>query len=161
MVGIFICYNEVTQMSFFALSFFYFNFSRLSRAYFNQNWSEAIKSSESMNSFILEVSDKEFDDLIGKCKVPVLIEFWKPGCGHCQSLLKEQELLQDEIPRQVKILKMHVEENHTIPGDLEILSLPALALYLNGEFQQFIGGLGKKNELMEKLAPWLPASPSS
>ena len=102
---------------------------------------------------ITDICDKEFDDVICMSKVPVLIEFWKSGCGHCQSLLRELELIQGEIPEQLQIFKMNVEENHIIPHDFEILSLPALALYVNGEFRQFIGGIGKKNELMKTLKP--------
>ena len=44
----------------------------------------------------------------------------------------------------VLILKMNVEENYQIPAELEISSLPALALYIRGSFQRFIGGIGKK-----------------
>ncbi len=49
------------------------------------------------------------------------------------------------------ILKMNVEENFQIPAELEISSLPALALYRNGEFERFIGGIGKKEEIMKQL----------
>ena len=55
----------------------------------------------------------------------------------------------------LKIFKMNVEENYIIPGDLEIQSLPTLALFMHGEFQQFIGGIGKKDLIREQLSPWL------
>jgi hypothetical protein len=48
-----------------------------------------------------------------------------------------------------------VQENFLIPGELEIQSLPALALYMNGKFEQFIGGIGKKDQILEQLFPWL------
>lgn len=108
-----------------------------------------------MNSTIPNISDNDFDDKISKFKVPVLVEFWKPGCSHCQSLLKELELLEEETHHHLKIFKMNVEENHLIPADLEIYSLPALALFIHGEFQQFIGGIGRKDELLHQLSPWL------
>lgn len=104
---------------------------------------------------IADISDHEFDLVTAGYQIPVLIEFWKPGCGHCQSLLRELEGLQFETKTTLKIFKMNVEENFLIPADLEIFSLPALALFVYGEFQQFIGGIGKKNELRKMLAPWL------
>ncbi|MDT7043357.1 thioredoxin family protein [Candidatus Nitronereus thalassa] len=104
---------------------------------------------------IPEISDKEFDNKIGQFGIPILIEFWKPGCSHCQSLLKELEGLQEETRNRLAIFKMNVEENHLIPGDLEIHSLPALALFVKGEFQRFIGGIGRKAEIRAQLSLWL------
>ncbi len=104
---------------------------------------------------ITEIVDREFDQFLEEAPVPVLIEFWQPGCGHCQALLQELELLQDELPDQIIVLKMNVQENHLIPADLEIQSLPTLALFVKGEFQTFIGGIGKKRELLNQLEPWI------
>ena len=115
----------------------------------------------SFKSIIPDIVDKEFDQVIGKQKNPVLVEFWKPGCPHCQSLLRELELLQGEIADYLKIFKMNVEDNPIIPADLEIVSLPALALFVNGDFLQFIGGIGKKSELIKTLAPWLSSPPTA
>lgn len=55
-------------------------------------------------------------------------------------------------------MTMNVEENVQIPAELEIESLPALALYRNGRFDRFIGGLDKKEHILEALD--LPASDS-
>jgi thioredoxin 1 len=44
-----------------------------------------------------------------------------------------------------------VEENFQIPGELDIHSLPALALYRKGQFERFIGGLGTKEEILKQL----------
>jgi thioredoxin 1 len=97
------------------------------------------------------VTDREFDRVIEASSVPVLVKFWKPGCGHCQALAKELELLQQELGERVLILAMNVDEEFQIPAELEISSLPALALYRDGAFVKFIGGLGKKAELLKQL----------
>ena len=52
---------------------------------------------------------------------------------------------------KVLILKMNVEENFQIPAELEIRSLPALALYREGVFERFIGGLGTREEILKQL----------
>jgi thioredoxin-like negative regulator of GroEL len=46
---------------------------------------------------------------------------------------------------------MNVEENFQIPAELEISSLPSLALYRNGEFVRFIGGLGKQDAIANQV----------
>jgi len=97
------------------------------------------------------VTDRQFDQVVETSTVPVLIEFWKPGCGHCQALMKELELLQQELGERARILAMNVDEEFQIPAELEVSSLPALALYRNGAFVKFIGGLGRKAELLQQL----------
>jgi thioredoxin-like negative regulator of GroEL len=100
---------------------------------------------------IVEVSDREFDRVIAESAVPVLIEFWKPGCGGCRALIRQLEQLQREVAGKVLIVRMNVEENFQIPSELEISSLPALALYRQGQFERFIGGIGTKDEILKQL----------
>jgi thioredoxin-like negative regulator of GroEL len=97
------------------------------------------------------VTDVDFDRVVERATVPVLVEFWKPGCGHCKSLMKELEQLQGELGGKVLVLTMNIDENFQIPAELEISSLPALALYRNGSFERFIGGLGKNDEIRKQL----------
>jgi thioredoxin-like negative regulator of GroEL len=100
---------------------------------------------------IAKVSDREFDTVIARSAVPVLIQVWKPGCGGCRALTRQLEQLQTEVRGKVLILTMNVEENFQIPSELEISSLPALALYRQGHFERFIGGMGTKDEILKQL----------
>lgn len=104
-----------------------------------------------MSSKLRAVTDREFNQVVEISQVPVLVEFWKPGCGHCQALKKELQLVQAELAERVLILTMNIEEQFQIAAELEISSLPALALYKNGEFVAFIGGLGKKEALRRQI----------
>jgi thioredoxin 1 len=79
------------------------------------------------------------------------VEFWKPGCGHCQALMGELERLQEQMRTNLRILTMNVEENFQIPAELEVSSLPVLVLYRNGDFVKFVGGLGKREEIAKQI----------
>jgi len=98
-----------------------------------------------------DVTDREFEHDVKRAGVPVLVEFWKPGCGSCRALMRELEKLEIDVAGKVLILKMNVEENFQIPAELEIRSLPVLALYQEGEFARFIGGLGTREEILKQL----------
>lgn len=102
---------------------------------------------------IQDIDDHNFDRTVEGAVVPVLVEFWQPGCGGCRALMYELEQLDAECGGRLMILKMNVQENYQIPAELEISSLPALALYINGQFERFIGGLGKKDEVRKQLPP--------
>ena len=98
-----------------------------------------------------DVTDRNFDDVVKHAAVPVLVEFWKPGCGSCRALMSELEKLELDVAGRALILKMNVEENFQIPAELEVRGLPVLALYHHGEFERFIGGLGTKEEILRQL----------
>jgi len=101
---------------------------------------------------ILDVTDRDFDRWVEGSAVPVLVEFWKPGCGGCRALTRQLELIGDEVGDDILILKMNVDENFQIPAELDISFLPALALYRTGQFERFIGGIGTKEEILKQLA---------
>jgi len=98
-----------------------------------------------------DVTDLDFDHVVGQAGVPVLVEFWKPGCGSCRALMRELEKLEPDVNGKLLILKMNVEENFQIPAELEVRSLPVLALYHQGEFKRYIGGLGTREEILKRL----------
>ena len=98
-----------------------------------------------------DVTDQDFDRVVEQAGVPVLVEFWKPGCGSCRALMRELEKLESDVIGKVLILKMNVEENFQIPAELEVRSLPVLALYRQGVFERFIGGLGTREEILKQL----------
>jgi thioredoxin-like negative regulator of GroEL len=98
-----------------------------------------------------DVSDQDFDHVVEQTGVPVLVEFWKPGCGNCRALMHELEKLEADLTGKVLFLKMNVEENFQIPAELEIRSLPTLALYRKGVFERFIGGMGSSEEILKQL----------
>ena len=98
-----------------------------------------------------DVTDRDFDNVVAQARMPVLVEFWKPGCGSCRALMRELEKLESDVSGRVLILKMNVEENFQIPAELDVSSLPVLALYREGEFERFIGGLGTREEILKQL----------
>jgi thioredoxin-like negative regulator of GroEL len=83
--------------------------------------------------------------------LPVLVEFWKPGCGSCRALMRVLEKMEPDVNGKVLIVKMNVEENFQIPAELEVRVLPVLALYRQGRFERFIGGLGTREEILKQL----------
>lgn len=100
---------------------------------------------------ICDVTDRDFDHVVELAGLPVLVEFWKPGCGSCRALMRELEKLDLDVDGKVLILKMNVEENFQIPAELELRALPVLALYRQGKFERFIGGLGIREEILKQL----------
>jgi thioredoxin-like negative regulator of GroEL len=65
--------------------------------------------------------------------------------------MHELEKLEPDLVGKLLILKMNVEENFQIPAEMEVRSLPVLALYHKGEFKRYIGGIGTREEIFKQL----------
>ena len=111
-----------------------------------------------MRAELHTITDRQFDRVVESSLAPVLVEFWKPGCGHCHALAIELEQVQEELGPNLLVFTMNVEENPQIPAELDITSLPALAFYRNGHFQKFIGGVGKRDEIVKQVRHELSAT---
>jgi hypothetical protein len=44
-----------------------------------------------------DVTDRDFDYVVEQAGLPVLVEFWKPGCGSCRALMRELEKLEFDV----------------------------------------------------------------
>lgn len=89
---------------------------------------------------VKEVTDGAFKSEVLDSKTPVLVDFWAPWCGPCRAIAPLVEELSGLYGAKLKVLKMNVDDNYEIPGQLGIRSIPTLKLFVNGaEVNQTVG----------------------
>ena len=97
------------------------------------------------------ITDAEFEEIVLKSDIPVLVDFWAEWCGPCKQIAPALEELAKEMDGQVKIVKMNVDENQQVPTDLRIQAIPTLMLFNKGEVvDRQMGALPKS-----KIESWV------
>jgi len=103
---------------------------------------------------IIEVTDANFQAEVIEAEGPVLVDFWAPWCGPCRVVAPHLEELNDE-QENLRVVKLNVDDNPQTAAQFEVMSIPTLIVFRNGQpAKKIIGALPKKR-LEQELEPAL------
>jgi putative thioredoxin len=88
-------------------------------------------------------------------QVPVIVDFWAPWCGPCKQLGPMIEKIVKEAKGGVRLVKINVEENQALAGQMRVQSIPAVFAFSNGQpVDGFMGALPEKElrEFVSRIA---------
>jgi thioredoxin 1 len=104
---------------------------------------------------LTEASDKTFEEEVVKADGPVVVDFWAPWCGPCQMFKPIFEKVAPEYKGKIKFVKLNVDDNPTSATAYQIMSIPTLAIFENGEIVERSTGFLDENDLKKKLDDYL------
>ena len=91
---------------------------------------------------VKDSTDRTFKaDVIDASKeAPVLVDFWAPWCGPCRTLSPTIEKVVNEKAGKIRLVKINIDENPSIAGQLGVQSIPAVFAFAGGRpVDAFIG----------------------
>ncbi len=78
---------------------------------------------------------------------PVIVDFWAPWCGPCKQLMPALERVVKAEGGKVKLVKVNIDENPGVAGQLGVQSIPAVFAFKDGKPVDFFGGAQPESEL--------------
>ncbi len=110
-----------------------------------------------MAGTLQDVSDANFQAEVIESDAPVLVDFWAPWCGPCRVVAPVLEEIASERP-DLRIVKLNVDDNQQTAAAFDVLSIPTMILFKNGQVAKKIVGAYPKRKLEAEIEPALAVS---
>ena len=82
-------------------------------------------------------------------EVPVIVDFWAPWCGPCKQLGPLLEKLVTQAGGLVRMVKINVDENKELAGQMQIQSIPAVYAFKDGKPADGFVGAQTESQIKE------------
>jgi len=104
---------------------------------------------------ISTLTDTIFDEEIGSASEPVIVDFWAEWCGPCKMISPILEEIATEQAGKVKVAKLNVDDNPDAARRFEVMSIPTLIVFRDGQpVKRLIGAKGK-GQLLQELSEFI------
>jgi putative thioredoxin len=85
-------------------------------------------------ALIRDSTDRTFkaDVIDASLEAPVMVDFWAPWCGPCRTLSPTIEKVVNEKSGKIRLVKINIDENPGIAGQLGVQSIPTVFAFAGG-----------------------------
>ena len=108
-----------------------------------------------MSDAILTLSDSTFDESIGSSETAILVDFWAEWCGPCKMIAPVLEEIASSHGERLQIAKLNVDDNPNIARRFDVMSIPTLLVFHEGEVRKRLVGAKGKAQLLEELSEFI------
>jgi thioredoxin 1 len=104
---------------------------------------------------ILTLSDATFDETIAGADTPVLVDFWAEWCGPCKMIAPTLAEIANEQKGKLAIGKLNVDDNPDTARRFDVMSIPTLLVFKDGQQVKRLVGAKGKGQLLQDLAEFI------
>ena len=124
---------------------------------------EAAAPAPAVADWIKDSNTRNFmaDVIEASRKVPIIVDFWAPWCGPCKQLGPALEKVVAAQRGAVRLVKINIDENQQLAGQMRIQSIPAVFAFANGQpVDGFMGALpeGQLTQFVSRLLAGAPGN---
>jgi thioredoxin 1 len=111
-------------------------------------------SPEDSENATITITDGNFDDLVKNNSV-LVVDCWAPWCGPCKMLSPTIEALAKAYEGKAAFGKLNTDDNPVIARRFQIMAVPTLLLFKQGEYVDRIIGVMPKQEIENTIKKYL------
>jgi thioredoxin 1 len=104
---------------------------------------------------ILTLSDATFDETVAGSDTPVLVDFWAEWCGPCKMIAPTLAEIATEQKGKLTIGKLNVDDNPDTARRFDVMSIPTLLVFKDGQQVKRLVGAKGKGQLLQDLAEFI------
>jgi thioredoxin 1 len=104
-----------------------------------------------MANATVTVTDGSFDEQVQLADRPVLVDFWAEWCGPCKMVAPILDEIATEKGDALRVAKLNVDDNVKTAQRFEVMSIPTMILFKDGEVKARIVGAKSKAALLAEL----------
>lgn len=108
-----------------------------------------------MGSATKIVTDATFAADVLASDRPVLVDFWAEWCGPCKMVAPVLEEIAAEHAEKITVAKVNIDENPQIARQYQIMSIPTMSVFADGQVVKSIVGAKPKAALLRELQSYL------
>ena len=108
-----------------------------------------------MSEGITALTDATFDEHVKSADTPVVVDFWAEWCGPCKMIAPVLEDIAKEHAGRIQIAKLNVDDNPNIARRYDVMSIPTLLVFADGEVKKRLVGAKGKAQLLEELSEFI------
>ena len=101
---------------------------------------------------LLELTNETFDEEVGASELPMVVDFWAEWCGPCRMVAPVLEQIATENAGKIRLAKLNVDDAPAVAQRFNIMSIPTLMVFKDGEMKKRIVGAKGKGQLLEELS---------
>ncbi len=107
---------------------------------------------------IVTLTTNTFDETIASSDTAVVVDFWAEWCGPCKMIAPILSEIAKENVGKITIGKLNVDENPDLAMRFNVMSIPTLLVFKNGEVAKRLVGAKGKGQLLQELDEFLATS---
>jgi len=98
---------------------------------------------------VLHVTDSNFDELVLKAGVPVLVDYWAEWCGPCKMIAPVLDEIAKEYDGKITVAKLNIDDNAATPAHYGVRGIPTLMIFKDGDVEATKVGALTKSQLAQ------------